>query len=266
MTSASYQNGVLYISFEDGDFFITSCDKDVALEIFIMIKEGEDKESILSLIDVDYSTKVKEKKEIEEYNKVFEQLNDDKFYIEDNKLYRVGIPLSIPQSLAEKIKDAIVNQDGEAINKLEKFWAWCSRMKSAESREGFYTFIEKNNLIITSQGFVVGFRKVRSVNTDNDLMQFVVETYAKQKKYKKSVNIPVFDDCGEYNIKGVGEELGVLSKLHSDILEGKHSYFESSSVNHFTGNYEKYYLGKETRLPDNQVDWNPHNECSMGQV
>lgn len=266
MTNASYQNGTLFITFEDGDFFITQCDRDTALEIFYLIKEGEDKETIISLLDVDYGKKVKYMEEVVKSNQTYETLEHDNFYLQDGKMYRKGIPLSIPMFLANSIRDAIINGDTETLNKLEKFWAWCSRMKSAESREGFYDFIEKNNLIITPQGFVVGFRKVRSVGKHSqELIDFVVNTYAKQKKHKKSTTISVYLDDDKYNTQE-GEKVGILSELYKDITDGKLACYESVTANHLTGKTEKYYIGKETRLPDDQVDWNPHNECSRGQM
>lgn len=261
---ARYSNGNIFVQFSDGDFVFFECTKEKALQVVEMIEKGYSKETILETLDPSYERLKLEIEQIKNENQKKEVvvnsiLKDDRFYFHEGKLYHTGIPLSIPMALAEKIQSEIEAGNTEQVDRLSKFWAWCSLMRTSEVRESFYRFIQKNNLIITKQGFVIGFRRAFRKESNPGLGEFVTKEYNRLKKNKKGVNINVYQLDNGYSLTE-GIVVGNLKELYlngsfKDTFESAHRGIHGKT---------NYTIGKETRLPDNKVDWDPHNECSSG--
>ena len=272
-----YSNNSLFIQFTDGEFIMQECDKDTALQIFNMAQEGADKETVYAVLDPQFKTLVEEIQVIKQENQLLLDLvenvtSDERFYFNNNQLYRQGIPIPIPKVLAQKIQDCITNKQVEELDKLDKFWAWCARMKTAEVRESFYLYIQKNKLPITKEGWVVSFRRAEFVGTNKELQEFVTQERTRLRNNKKSTSVNVYKtEEDEYTLKAIfidedGDEydnelVGNLKELYESFGTMQDVMESSTSGSHGKA---KYQIGVETRLPDEEVDWNPNNECSRG--
>jgi hypothetical protein len=277
-----YSNNSLFIQFTDGEFIMQECDKNTALQIFNMTQEGADKETVYAVLDPQFKTLVEEVEVVKQENQLLLELvenitSDERFYFNENKLYRQNIPIPIPKVLAQKIQDCITNKQVEELDKLDKFWSWCSIMRTSEVRESFYQYIQKNKLPITKEGWVVSFRRADFVGTNKELQEFVTQERTRLRNNKKSTSVNVYKtEEGEYTLKAVSwveddyedEQVEVENELVGNLKELYESFGTMQdimeSISSGNNGKAKYQIGVETRLPDEEVDWNPANECSSG--
>lgn len=276
MVNVRYSNGSLFVQFADGDFSLTTCNKEFAQQVVTLINEGASKEEILIVLNPEFAKLQKEVEQIQQENEKIEHivqsvLNDDRFYLENGRLYRQGIPVSIPLVLADKIRQTIDEGSVDELNKLDKFWGWTSLIRNADSRESFYSYVEANNIPITKEGFIIPFRRANFKGTEKnkELVDFVTQEFMRLRKNKKSTNVDVWyyeDEDGNmfYSTKEQGEcyVIGNLKDLYTNLSEHEDFVFESVTANN-KGERLKYYIGKETRLNEDEVDWS-NAECSRG--
>lgn len=255
----NYSSSSITVIFDDGTIFTANCPKEVAVQIINL--ENPTPEEIVCLL---YPKSEEIKREVdlivETNNKI--KVEHPDFYWEENELFRVGIPVAIPRVLAEQIKSCIDSESTEELAKLDKFWAWTSLIRTAQSRESFYNYVKANKMLITKQGFVVAFRRANRLNSDSKLNQFVKENYERLRKNKKSTNVNVFKDSfGNLSFTNdVGSFLeGNLKVMYFD-LDTSEGY---ESVHSGKRGKMKYYLGKESRLPIEECDFSAA-ECSEG--
>lgn len=183
------------------------------------------------------------------------------FWEENGSIYYKNIKVSIPKVLADKFVQA---QD-EEFNRLIKFWGWLSLNPNPRSRENLYNWIEKNDVQLTNGGLMIHFRRVVSIKPDQtELGKFVLETYEKLRKQKKSTNVLVFKyDNSDYTLKSVidGERCLCIGRL-------KELYLElDKPSNVFTDNYTRtwdYRIGKESRMDRSQGSEDDSIQCGPG--
>lgn len=255
----NYSSSSITVIFDDGTIFTANCPKEVAVQIINL--ENPTPEEIVCLL---YPKSEEIKREVdlivETNNKI--KVEHPDFYWEENELFRVGIPVAIPRVLAEQIKSCIDSESTEELAKLDKFWAWTSLIRTAESRESFYNYVKANKMLITKQGFVVAFRRANRLNPDSELNQFVKENYERLRKNKKSTNVNVFKDSfGKLSFTNdVGSFWeGNLKELYTNM----NSNVGYESVHSGKNGKMKYYLGEESRLPIEECDFSDA-ECSEG--
>lgn len=263
----NYSNGQIFIKFEDGSIVLQACSREQASQIMML----EDKDEVLKVLNPQLEVQLQAVEEAHKKNAFWNNFNDDRFYLNGDKLYHRDIPLSIPKVLADTIQALIIEGNEEELSKLEKFWMWCSLIRSAESRESFFSYIKNNNLLITDQGLVIGFRRAYFKGENVDLVKFVTQTYLKKRTSKKSTDITVWgcnNESGAYTLSPdspVGYyEVGNLKDMYHSFQSERGSYFESWHKNTFTNQPEKYFIGKETKLPLNQCNLNPNVSCGAG--
>lgn len=193
-------------------------------------------------------------KENEEY--VNELLKDNRFELKNGCVYRVGIPISIPDNLVREL----ANPDNR--EKLHNFWLWTSLIRKPESRESFYGYCKANDLVITKEGFVVGFRRAWKKGENSELKEFVNLHYARLRNAKKSTNVQVFEEDGEYSLnwKSSLNVVGVLKDLYHNQTEGVR--YESQYIGP-NGKRTVYRIGEETRMNESDADFS-REECSRG--
>lgn len=208
---------------------------------------------------------------IEEVQSSIENSTDPRFFVKDQQLFRVGITIPIPKELAFEIKAALDSNNAKEVDKLDNFWAWCSLMKNAKVRESFYKFCKKNKVRITDQGFIIGFRRAKSEDVpclvSTELDTFVSENYARLRKNKKSTNITVYSVPEKgYTLNEVGTPVGILKELFLNInsVEETETAYYSSGTSKKTGLPMVYKVGVESALAEEDVDWDPNQECSAG--
>lgn len=255
----NYSSSSITVIFDDGAIFTANCPKEVAVQIINL--ENPTPEEIVYLL---YPKSEEIKREvdliIDTNNKI--KVEHPDFYWKENELFRVGIPVAIPRVLAEQIKSCVDSESTEELAKLDKFWAWTSLIRTAESRESFYNYVKANKMLITKQGFVVAFRRANRLNSGSKLNRFVKENYERLRKNKKSTNVNVF--------KNVYGELSFTNDVTSTFEGNLKELYTNMSYNagyesvHFGKNGRmKYYLGKESRLPVEECDFSSA-ECSQG--
>ena len=285
ITKLIFSGNNLTLTFDTGELYMGSCNLEQAKHL--SQNESLTLEEVRAYLEPDFTKVLEENKKSKQL--VETVLTDDRFYYAEGSLYRVGIPLSIPKHLAEDIatalemiQDANSNLDdvngaywSDELERLDNFWKWTSLIRTPESRESFYTYCQKNTLLITKQGFVVAFRRANHVGRDNSFVKFVTQEYLRLRNNKKSTAVPVYKNNGsnEYTLKnytsgfddsGLFTYIGILKDLYHSLSENEEEHFESVTTSNYTGLPAIYRIGKETRLPENEVDWNPKNDCSPG--
>ncbi len=260
----TYSNGSIFIRFSSGNTLLAPCTKALASEILTM---DENEVEITALLYPDFKEAFEDYTKKATENQFLETLNHERFEFKEGKLYRKGIPLSIPKVLADKIREAITNNDEKELSKLEKFWGWSSLIRHPESRESLFPFIQRQKIQLTDGGEMITYRRVQKKEGSNTaLVRFITDTYYKKRAAKKSTNVDVWG-CkhnNNFSISSDGSEhnapyyVGNLKELfHSlDALDG----------NSFTDNYSKtetYVIGQPVPIMNpKDADWNINNTCS----
>lgn len=280
ITKLIFSGTSLTLTFDTGDMYFGNCTLDQAKHL--ASNENLTLEEVILYLEPSYSKAIEENKE---GKKTIETLlTDDRFYYAEGSLYRVGIPLSIPKHLATDIAEALTNIQNanaelddvnaaywtDSLETLDNFWKWTSLIRTPESRESFYTYCQKNTLLITKQGFVVAFRRANHVGRDNSLAKFVTQEYLRLRTNKKSTAVEVYKwEDGTYSTKLPNkdeyevEEMGILKDLYLSLGDNEEEYFESTTKSEVTGLSAVYKIGKETRLTEEESDFSDI-ECSRG--
>ncbi len=271
MINLKYSNNSIFIQFDDGEFILQECTKEIANQIKTLVETNFTKEEIFAVLDPEFQKLLDEVTQIREGNELVEnfikdELSDDRFYIENGAMYRKEIPISIPSVLTDKLLACMKEGNTEELNKLDKFWSWTSLIRNAESRNSFYSYISKNNLPITKEGFVVAFRRAYYNGSENSLLlqAFVTQEYLRLRKNKKSTNVSVYRVDNDYTLKDTLDglrriDIGNLKDLYLSFSDST-DYYESNHTNS-KGAKVQYRIGKETIETD--VDWSDA-ECSKG--
>lgn len=276
ITKLIFSGTSLTLTFDTGDMYFGNCTLEQAKHL--ASNENLTLEEVTIYLEPAYAKTIEENKE---GKKTIETLlTDDRFYYAEGSLYRVGIPLSIPKHLATDIAECITNIQktyaelddvnaaywSDSLETLDNFWKWTSLIRTPESRESFYTYCQKNTLLITKQGFVVAFRRANHVGTDANLVKFVTQEYLRLRNNKKSTSVPVYKyDNSDYTLKEEvdGErcaQVGILKDLYNNLGEG--DWFESVTTGK-DGKPLQYFIGKETRMKEEDADFSKE-ECSAG--
>lgn len=279
ITKLIFSGTNLTLTFDTGDIYMGSCTLEQAK--YLAANDQLSFEEVKIYLEPEFI-------EVLEKNKQSKQLvetvvSDNRFYYADGSLYRVGVPLTIPEHLAEDIATAIKNIEeanaglddvnaaywNDELERLDNFWKWTSLIRVPESRESFYNYCQKNTLLITKQGFVVAFRRANHVGRDNSFAKFVSQEYLRLRNNKKSTAVEVYKlEDGTYSTKlpakdTEAEEMGLLKDLYVSLGDKQEEYFESVTRGK-DGNPLQYIIGKETRLSEDDADFS-HAECSAGK-
>lgn len=248
--------GKIFVLLNNGDYFYFDATKDQVDQVKqILLKDTYEESEILSVLDPTFGEKVQEIQKAQEFNSSIQKNEVPGFFFKDGKMYHEKLAmLSVPATLANKLVE--VKDQPDELQKYVNFWMWVAGMKNAEVRESFFTYISKNNLIVTRQGWVLAVRKAFKITKAN---QEVIKEFERLRKNKKSTNVQfnyvdgtiVYSVDGKFNLK---EEYYKSSTV---------STYESSNIG-LDGKPAVYTLLKESRLKNDEVDWNPRNECSMG--
>jgi hypothetical protein len=193
--------------------------------------------------------------------------NPDVFELKDKALYRIGINLSIPESLAiEYVKEYLEGDDEtqEKFFALDNFWMWCSLNPNAESREDLFRFLKLHGMPITKQGMFLAYRRVVSVGRENqELVKYVSNAYFKVKanSNKDVDDYFVNQHNGEYYLADelTIETIGSLSELYDDLhMISKHQFTDAHTRT------MNYCIGVEARIPRYEGNQSNNVSCSKG--
>lgn len=167
--------------------------------------------------------------------------NTNDFTVEDNVVYLKGINRSLPQLLVEefiRIVDshencpngdlqAALNED-EKYQSLKRFFMWCCLNPRAEVANELYRFLTENSFRITKQGFFVALRNVVTLRADNELVQFVSNSYNKIKavwKKKPDDYHVVKSNDGTFRLV-TKDELSKTKTVCCDMCDGDGRYWD----------------------------------------
>lgn len=260
------------IMFDDGGIYTGNCTREQALYLSENLDMSQD--DTIAYLDPKVKEVVEKNKAVDKVTELV--IQDERYFYIDNSLYRKGIKLSIPINLAadiasciEGLQNADNTEDQEfwtkSLEKLDKFWLWTSLIRNPEVRESFYTYVQNNKLVLVDEGFTICFRKANfkgNKAVDKPFVDFISEHYLRLKKAKKGTGVMVYKEDGKYNLKS-GTTIGTLKDLYTSLGEKEELSFESNQTG-IDGKRMIYRIGKESRLPEDEVDWDPSNECSRG--
>lgn len=239
----------------------------------IGIKENEVEKNFnekKALIEVDNS----EESEIENVvDGVRALIATGDFVVEEDVVKMKGINRSIPKLLVDKFLELHLNDNKERYEAWKNFWRWIVLNPNAEATESFYDIMKRYNVEVTKEGFILAYRWVESLphtNKNTALIEFVSNSYAKVKKWKKAPRnfyIIQKQDETDYTLT-TGDKndesnrdvmIGNLAELHSklDELQGEQMYTDCYSQT------MKIVLGKEVLIDRASCD-ESNKSCSRG--
>lgn len=177
--------------------------------------------------------------------------NHDDFCLIQGRMYYKEIGVSIPLKLAELFQELINDGNFAELNRWINFWKWLSLHKSEDVRKDLYSYVLDKKLPVLPSGLLLKYRRIKSVSgqvkEEIDFQNWIIETYLKVRKSKKSTSIPVYEKNGKYNLR-FGNIKGVLKELYTrQIIQSNVKY---------TDNYSQtldYRVGIENRMPMSQV-------------
>jgi len=187
------------------------------------------------------------------------------FYEQNGRVYRKGIPLSIPELLVNKFVDVLGTDKFESY---DNFWKLCSLNPNAEARQDLFKFIQGGKFTITSSGLVVAYRNVAIKSEGNQsLVDTVTKSYVKVKQWKKNPkSFEIYNVAGDYylyNTKNqsdpTGEFVGTLDYLYSNIQEFTNTIY----TDNYTGTFD-IVPGIPVQMDRSKCDGKSNNACSYG--
>jgi hypothetical protein len=226
---------------------------------------------------------IKRVKALTEGVEVLKNLND--FDVQENVVYLKGINRTLPQILVEEfiqiVQEVKTNSTGnleqdlaehEKYQSLRRFFMWCCLNPRAEVADELYRFLKENSFRITKQGFFVALRNVVTLRKDNELIQFVSNSYNKIKAvWKKNPAVfEVYNRLGEYKLINTEKHVGPLENEHwTHVGNLKELYLELPNMaeNRFTDDWTKTFdirVGKVVNMPMEQCNWSTQDCAAAG--
>ena len=201
--------------------------------------------------------------------------NNPTFIIKGEDVYLKGINLAMPASVVgsfieieeKRLLDPTNDDLPEAHQALKMFWYWTALNPIESSRKDLLGFVRSRDITITNNGLLVMYRRVVSKGKkDKELVEFISNSYAKIKKWKKSPTnyFVVRGEKGEYTFEknGVcanGENLGSLQELYLDL--------PNMDVNTYTDAHTRtkdIRVGYVYKEDEDKIDLNNMVDCSNG--
>lgn len=192
-------------------------------------------------------------------------------------VYLKGFDHVMPKVVVDAILDAHYNPKSEfTVSSLVNFWKYLLLNPDKHVRDGLFKWIKSSKFSITEDGNIVSYRNVNVKHQakNKKLYDFVMESYNKVKRWKKSVKnylVYLLDD-GDYILvetskasENVGY-VGILSDLYEHAGAVK-SVIDSVAV------YEPQHrgpygndikIGHPVSMPRSECDNDPNSTCSRG--
>lgn len=226
---------------------------------------------------------IKRVKALTEGVEVLKNLND--FDVQENVVYLKGINRTLPQILVEEfiqiVQEVKANSTGnleqdlaehEKYQSLRRFFMWCCLNPRAEVADELYRFLKENSFRITKQGFFVALRNVVTLRKDNELIQFVSNSYNKIKAvWKKNPAVfEVYNRLGEYKLINTEKHIGPLENeywTHVGNLKELYLELPNMAENRFTDDWTKTFdirVGKVVNMPMEQCNWSTQDCAAAG--
>ena len=226
---------------------------------------------------------IKRVKALTEGVEVLKNLND--FDVQEDVVYLKGINRTLPQILVEEfiqiVQEVKANYtenlehnlaEHEKYQSLRRFFMWCCLNPRAEVADELYRFLKENSFRITKQGFFVALRNVVTIRKDNELIQFVSNSYNKIKAvWKKNPAVfEVYNRLGEYKLVNTEKHVGPLENeywTHVGNLKELYLELPNMAENRFTDDWTKTFdirVGKVVNMPMEQCNWSTQDCAAAG--
>jgi len=209
-------------------------------------------------------------------------VSDDFTVDEDGVPFYSNYSVPIPKAVCEAVLEAAYNTDSRyTLASVLNFWQWCMLNPNAIARTELFLWLATGDFSITDSGMVIAQRCVDVKSgemSDRNLETFVMNEYAKIKKWKKSVfNYFVYEKVEDNTFKLLDNQqtdeisseymrIGGLSDLYEKFTSADYHAAVSSGIvytDHHTGTMS-ITMGKPVNIPREQCDEDSNAACSSG--
>lgn len=213
-------------------------------------------------LELDFDNRMRKAKRIADISGLFE-------YDEDGITYLKGFKHPMPKILVEALLDAHYNPNSNyQVNSLVSFWKYLLLNPDKHVRTGLFEWIKTGKFALTEDGNIISYRNVdvKKASMNKKLQDFVSESWAKVKRWKKSPkNYEIYDDNPYVLVEttkgnGYNNYIGNLATLFSDL-----DTVEDTTI--YTDNYThtmEIKLGEIVSMDRTSTDNDPNSSCSRG--
>jgi hypothetical protein len=215
-------------------------------------------------LEPDKEKRIKKAKRVTDISGIFE--------MDDNGIvYMKGFEHSMPKIMIDAVLDAYYNPKSEyTVSSLLNFWKYLLLNPDKHVREGLFQWIKTGKFAITEDGNIIAYRNVdvKQEGSNKKLQDFISESWAKVKRWKKSCkNYWVIDTNGSYSIVIVGQSYdGKIIGNLDELFNKPYSTYETTI---YTAQHKGQYgqtiiLGQPVSMPRSECDNSPSSSCSVG--
>lgn len=217
-------------------------------------------------LEIDFDTRMRKAKRIADISGLFE-------YDEEGITYLKGFKHPMPKILVEALLDAHYNPNSEyTVESLVNFWKYLLLNPDKHVRTGLFQWIKTGKFAITEDGNIISYRNVdvKKESTNKELQDFISESWAKVKKWKKSpknywvgvskVDGSYFIDKIEIERLNLDMSKGNLADLYSDLDTQEDITIYTDQHTHTM----EIKLGEVVSMDRSSCDNDPNSSCSSG--
>lgn len=253
-----YTDGI-YVGVLNGSPFISDS---LTTEQVKILTNNPTEEQVIEIFNPKIAEVAQHNREVKEIQDIL--VGSELFELKQGSYFRVGIPYSVPKLLLDKYKEKIVN--GLSTEALDNFWTKCCLNPNSQTRDNLFTFLDKWGFEVTNRGYIVGYRNVDVVKTENqELHNFIATNYVKikgQKKSPKNYNVYQTDEgeyiCHHNTVNTYLVAIGDLQSLYNNLSD----LSETIYTDHYTKRM-KIQIGEVVSIPRKDCD-ESQTECSAG--
>lgn len=229
--------------------------------VVIAIKVGD--------LEPDKEKRIKKAKRVTDISGIFE--------MDDNGIvYMKGFEHSMPKIMIDAVLDAYYNPKSEyTVSSLLNFWKYLLLNPDKHVREGLFQWIKTGKFAITEDGNIIAYRNVdvKQEGSNKKLQDFVSESWAKVKRWKKSCkNYIVHRGTDGYFLLGLptgGHDYKKDISYVGNLDELFNAKYSDSETTIYTAQHKGQYgqtiiLGQPVSMPRSECDNDPNSLCSRG--
>lgn len=224
-------------------------------------------------LEPDKEKRIKKAKRVTDISGIFE--------MDDNGIvYMKGFEHSMPKIMIDAVLDAYYNPKSEyTVSSLLNFWKYLLLNPDKHVREGLFQWIKTGKFAITEDGNIIAYRNVdvKQEGSNKKLQDFVSESWAKVKRWKKSCkNYEVWKEdshtsgsAAKYFISLSGVTENNSNHYIGNLDELFHTKYSDSETTIYTAQHKGQYgqtiiLGQPVSMPRSECDNSPSSSCSVG--
>lgn len=270
-----YSNGIATIIFKDGDVLSSACNQTK----FEYIRHLTEKDQFYKAFN-DLTREVIEPQQSDILDNLAKnreevlELLGKKFETKTDGFYIKGINLVLPDIVLNTFVELTKANNTEELQALEMFWYWTALNPIESSRNDLFKFIKNNDVKLTANGLLELYRRVVKVAADTTFPEFVSNSWAKTKSYKKSPkNYFVYHgvDTTDYKLAHADKISTPGFQAENNVVDGNldrlYHGLKDSEDNLYTDKYTKkkeIRIGQIYREDEDKVDLDNSRDCSSG--